>query len=515
MAPALSSTDIRLLAARPKGRTLEELASSLNLNADTLRRSVQSLSSTGLLSVSREETPAWEYTPAGADALAAGLPELALIRQLAGGPKPLSELGTESARMGIGMAMALRAKLIMLLPDKQVQLTEAGRAALADEAVYALPAPERLAGLPSERLAELRRRGLVSSRARISEVLTITAAGEAAADEEKEWVAVEKALDNTAAAQATEDALLDALAARDGTSKISTPINALSRDLLLSAKWKNRPLRRYDLSAPVAPHLPARRHPIARLREKVRSIFLSMGFEEMEGPLAESAFWNFDALFQPQDHPARDLADTFYLSGEAPRPPSKLSEAVKEAHEGGWHYDWSEKTARQMCLRTHTTSVSARTLAETASDPRQRKFFCIGKVFRNEATDYKHLAEFFQVEGIISWDGATFGHLLGTLKAFYAALGFEQIRFRPSYFPYTEPSLEVEVFHPARQAWLELGGAGVFRPEVCSGLGARYPVLAWGLSLERPLMMAHKIEDIRTLYRNDLGWLRNFPLAGV
>ena len=132
----------------------------------------------------------------------------------------------------------------------------------------------------------------------------------------------------------------------------------------------------------------------------------------------------------------------------------------------------------------------------------------VKKVYQNGV-----VAEFFQVEGIISWEGATFGHLLGTLKTFYAQLGFSQIRFRPSFFPYTEPSLEIEVFHPARQAWLELGGAGVFRPEVCEALGAPYPVLAWGLSLERPLMLAHKIEDIRTLYRNDLGWLRPFPIA--
>jgi phenylalanyl-tRNA synthetase alpha chain len=257
---------------------------------------------------------------------------------------------------------------------------------------------------------------------------------------------------------------------------------------------------------------PARRHPISRLREKVRAIFLSMGFEEMEGPIVESAFWNFDALFQPQDHPARNLADTFYLPGEAPPIPSSLSEAVKKVHEKGWHYQWDERIARQMVLRTHTTAVSARTLYKKSNKMKMGKFFCVGKVFRNEATDYKHLAEFYQVEGIVLWEEASFGNLLGLLKEFYARLGFEQIRFRPSYFPYTEPSLEVEVFHPQRKTWLELGGAGILRPEVCLALGVGYPVLAWGLSLERPFMLAHEVEDIRTLYRNDLGWLRNFQI---
>ena len=498
MALSLSPIDEQILAARPRDQPLVALASILNLSPDAVRRSAQGLQAAGLLEVKREESSEWEYTPIGAEALAAGLPEMAILRRLADGPKAVSELGTEEARMGIGMAMALRAKFIAILPGKQVTLTESGRAALADSASYALPVPEQISTLSPSRIEELKRRGLISPHTRSSELLTITAAGEAEISERK-------------------ITLPSASPSDSSSTPTVSPIGPLTRDILLNGEWKNplRPLRSYDLSAPAASALLPRRHPIARVARRIRSIFLSMGFEEMSGPMAESAFWNFDALFQPQDHPARDLADTFYLPGQAPRPPAELSKAVGAAHEKGWHYDWSEKVARQMVLRTHTTAVSARTLAESASDPRARKFFSIGKVFRNEATDYKHLAEFFQVEGIISWEGATFGHLLGTLKSFYSALGFSQIRFRPSFFPYTEPSLEIEVFHPERQAWLELGGAGIMRPEVCGPLGSRYPVLAWGLSLERPLMLASRTEDIRTLYRNDLSWLRSFPLREV
>jgi phenylalanyl-tRNA synthetase alpha chain len=229
----------------------------------------------------------------------------------------------------------------------------------------------------------------------------------------------------------------------------------------------------------------------------------------MEGSLIESSFWNFDALFQPQDHPARELADTFYLKSKAPLPADKrLIQRVKKAHEEGWLYPWDPKEASRAVLRTHTTALSARYVAST-KDRKPRKYFAIGRVFRNEATDYKHLAEFHQVEGIIVWEGAKFTDLLGILKEFYSKLGFEKIRFRPSFFPYTEPSLEIEVYFEKRKQWMELGGAGIFRPEVSMPLAGVYPVLAWGLSLERPLMLSMGIEDIRTPYKNDLEFLKS------
>lgn len=249
-------------------------------------------------------------------------------------------------------------------------------------------------------------------------------------------------------------------------------------------------------------------HAITLLSNRIRRIMTELGFEEMEGSILESAFWNFDALFQPQDHPARELADTFYLEGKSELPPEKtLVNRVKKAHEDGWKYKWSEDEAKKLVLRTHTTCLSARYLAKM-KDKNPRKYFSIGRVFRNEATDFKHLAEFHQVEGIIAYENATFRDLLGVLKLFYQKLGFEKIRFRPSFFPYTEPSLEVEVFFEPRGEWMELGGAGIFRPEVSQPLADIYPVLAWGLSLERPLMLMLGLDDIRTFYRNDMGFLK-------
>jgi phenylalanyl-tRNA synthetase alpha chain len=200
------------------------------------------------------------------------------------------------------------------------------------------------------------------------------------------------------------------------------------------------------------------------------------------------------------------------MKGEMPLPPDKdLIGRVKEAHEKGWRYSWNPKEASKSVLRTHTTCLSARYLA-AMKDKKPKKYFSIGKVFRNEATDYKHLAEFHQVEGIIAWENATFTDLLGVLKVVYRKLGFENIRFRPSFFPYTEPSLEIEVYYEEKKQWLELGGAGIFRPEVSIPLAGVYPVLAWGLSLERPLMLSLELDDIRTFYKNDVDFLTSSRL---
>jgi phenylalanyl-tRNA synthetase alpha chain len=287
-------------------------------------------------------------------------------------------------------------------------------------------------------------------------------------------------------------------------------VNELTSDMIVSGKWKEAKFRQYNVEAPAEKPLHGSMHPLQAYIEKIRRIFLNMGFEEMEGPEIESSFWNFDALFQPQDHPSRELADTFYLS----KPgymyyPKEVAEKVREAHEKGWKYTWNPDVAEQPVLRTHTTGVSARTLVEIGESKKQPgKYFSIGKVYRNEATDYKHLAEFYQVEGIVVWENASFVNLQGCLKEFYRQLGFNKIKFVPHYFPYTEPSMEIHVYHEQKKEWIELGGSGIFRPEVSIPLWGKYPVLAWGLGIERLPLLKYSIKDIRTFYQNDLKWLR-------
>ncbi len=295
-------------------------------------------------------------------------------------------------------------------------------------------------------------------------------------------------------------------------------ITAVDPSLLKTGLWRKTRLKPYNIQIAGKAQYAGRPHILSHFIRKVRDIFLDLGFSEAAGPLIESSFWNFDALFQPQDHPARDMADTFYMAKpeKCTLPGKKIVEKVKAAHEKGvdgskgWRYEWSDEIAAQPVLRTHTTAVSARMLCGLKEPA---KVFCTGKVFRNESIDYKSLPEFTQIEGIVVDRGATFEHLLGYLKEFYLRIGFERIRFRPAYFPYTEMSVEPEVWITERQEWMELGGAGIFRPEVTIPLGVRSPVLAFGLGLERLAMVRTGIKDIREFYyRNDLEILRNAVL---
>jgi len=303
--------------------------------------------------------------------------------------------------------------------------------------------------------------------------------------------------------------------------EIRPEISAITPELIKSGKWKEVDIRPYDVQA-FAPRI--RRgtlHPLTILMEEIREIFVSMGFTEIQGEYMESCFWNMDALFIPQDHPARELQDTFYLKrpekfdlgGENDsNTNADLIEKVKAIHENGgdtgstgWEYIWSKEEAERSLLRTHTTVNTIRYLSQNPEPP--VKVFSLGRVFRKEAIDSTHLPEFHQIEGILMEEGASFGMLIGLLKEFYSRMGFDEIRFRPGYFPYTEPSMEVEVrFHGK---WLELGGSGIFRKEVTSPFGLKYPVLAWGLGLERLAMLRLGLKDIRELYISDIDWLQD------
>jgi len=297
-------------------------------------------------------------------------------------------------------------------------------------------------------------------------------------------------------------------------------ISQLTPDLIRTGRWKKVKLRRFDVTAPGPTVYPGKIHPAQQIIQSVREIFLEMGFTEIRGPIVETAFWNFDALFQPQDHPAREMMDTFYLAyperGGLPR--KNVVKAVAKTHENGWitgsrgwEYTWSPEEARKLILRTHTTAVTIRHLAEHKKPP--VKVFSVDRVYRNEKVDYKHLAEFHQIEGIIMDKNVSLRDLMGTLKEFYLKLGLKKVQFWPSYFPYTEPSVQSTVYVPEYKAWIELCGMGIFRPEVLEPLGITYPVLAWGGGLERLIMLKLGVDDVRFLYKNDLGWIRRSPVC--
>jgi len=290
----------------------------------------------------------------------------------------------------------------------------------------------------------------------------------------------------------------------------------ITPELLQGDEWRGADFKPYDVTREASTPPVGKSHPMQALIERIRAIFLEMGFTEIEGDYVTTAGWNMDALFIPQDHPAREMQDTFYLDNpESIHIPNEMTEQWSQVHENGgqtgssgWGGGFSAEISQKGMLRTHTTVNTVKHVAENPETP--CRVFGIGRVFRKESIDRTHLPEFHQIEGIIMEPHASLPMLVTTLKEFYAKMGYPEVRVRPAYFPYTEPSLEIEV--KWRGKWLELGGAGIFRPEVTEPLGAKWPVCAWGMGLERLAMLVLGLDDIRQLYISDLEWLSNQPV---
>ncbi len=274
--------------------------------------------------------------------------------------------------------------------------------------------------------------------------------------------------------------------------------------------------RTYNVHGAVPKIFIGKKHAYVQFLDHARAKLLELGFKEMESPLITQEFYNFDALFQPQGHPARQWTDTYQL--KQPKtgglPDKKIVERVKAAHENGWTtgskgwgYKWSEDIAKKVMPAAHGTAHSARQLAAGVEIP--GKYFSIARCYRPDVVDTSHLIEFNQMEGIIIGKDFSFRHLLGMLKEFAVEFGqAKEIKFLPDYYPFTEPSVQLSVKHP-KLGWIELGGAGIFRPELTQPLGVKDPVLAWGIGIDRLAMCALNIKDIRQLFSQDLTWLRN------
>ena len=285
--------------------------------------------------------------------------------------------------------------------------------------------------------------------------------------------------------------------------------------MLKDGSWRDKKFRKYNITLPPPRITAGRKHPYREFLDFVKYKLVSMGFKEMRGPIIECEFWNMDALYMPQFHPARDIHDAYFLS--EPRYAKTIKEPflknVSSTHRDGWktgsrgwRYQFSEERAKRLLLRSQGTAVSARTLSEGAQVP--GKYFSIARCFRYEQVDAIHSCDFFQVEGIVLGEDINFRTLLGLLKLFALEVAkAEESKFLPAYFPFTEPSVELHVRHP-KLGWIELGGAGLFRPEVTIPLGIKVPVIAWGLGLDRMAMVALEIHDIRDLFSPDLDLIR-------
>jgi phenylalanyl-tRNA synthetase alpha chain len=342
---------------------------------------------------------------------------------------------------------------------------------------------------------------------------------------------LQEALEKIARGEEVEESLIKILLQRKLIEKVKSEEEELKKligkevieltpALLKTKIWKEVKFKPYNVEIAGKRIYPGKKHPYFEFLVEIRQKLVELGFKEMEGPLIETEFWNFDALFQPQDHPARDWFSTFTLSypkyGKLPK--REIVERVKACHENGWktgstgwRYKWSHEKASRLMPRAHGTCLSARTLASLPEIP--GKYFAIAKCFRPDVIDPMHHIEFNQVEGIVLGESLTFKHLLGVLKMFAEEIaGAKEVRFIPDYYPFTECSVQTSCKHPAL-GWIEIGGAGIFREEVTYPLGIKVPVIAWGLGIDRLAMFKLNINDIRELlYSRNLDWLRKVPI---
>ncbi|WVF69528.1 phenylalanine-tRNA ligase, alpha subunit [Kwoniella sp. CBS 6097] len=313
--------------------------------------------------------------------------------------------------------------------------------------------------------------------------------------------------------------------------QFSTEVKQLETDLtvemLQSGAWKDSSFKNYNFAATGQPTDGGALHPLLKVREEFRNIFFDMGFTEMPtNRFVESAFWNFDAMFVPQQHPAREMQDTFYVKNpvKALQPDAEYYERVRKTHEEGgygsigYRAPFSREESEKLLLRTHTTAISTDMLYQLANQPggfKPAKMYSIDRVFRNETADATHLAEFHQVEGVVADYNITLGNLIAFMQEFFSKTGNHKLRFKPAYNPYTEPSMEVFSWHEGLGKWIEIANSGIFRPEMLEpmGLPKGVRVLGWGMSLERPTMIKYKISDIRTLvgHKTDLDQVKKRP----
>ncbi len=292
-------------------------------------------------------------------------------------------------------------------------------------------------------------------------------------------------------------------------------VTTLSPELIKTGMWKNVRIKPYNVGVRGEKIYPGKRQPYNRFLLQVRQKLVELGFKEMDGPIIESEFWNFDALFQAQNHPSRDWTQTYSLKSpkQGMLPPKSIVEKVRAAHEDGWKtgstgwgYRWDPMKAAQLMPRAHGTACSARQLASGVEVP--GKYFAIKRCFRPDVIDATHGVEFNQCEGIIIDESMTFDKMLGILRLFAIEIaGAEDVRFYPDYYPFTEPSVQMSAKHP-KLGWIEFAGAGIFRPEMTEPLGVKQPVLAWGLGIDRLAMCKLGINDIRQLFSQDIDWLR-------
>ena len=294
--------------------------------------------------------------------------------------------------------------------------------------------------------------------------------------------------------------------------------------------WQGLSFREYSENPEILSSLSGKTNIKTKFISLIKDAMVSMGFSEMHSNFVESTFWNFDVMMFRQDHPDREIQDTVYLNGLEGNVPDGLLKNVKKVYENGFFsskydesigyrrkFDTSKSTS--LIMRGHTTATTFRYIYEFISKNKNKpaKFFSVDKGFRNETMDNTHLLELYQIEGVVYGDNLTVSDLIGYIKQFYKKIGIEKIRLKPTYNPYTEPSLEIQAFSPKLKRWIEVGNSGVFRPETLRPFGINKNIIAWGFGMERMLNLKLGMADIRDLYGayTDIDLLRELESVKV
>ncbi|MHC4941407.1 MAG: phenylalanine--tRNA ligase subunit alpha [Planctomycetota bacterium] len=504
MVGGLHPLEIRLLRSLSKHADGAEtsLAEAAGLGAAQFRRAAEWLLTKSLIQTSREQREkVVQVTERGQGYKGSGVPEDRIAEMLQekgeipmASFKQMEGINPQEAFSAIGALkergiMAVDKGMARLVPDADLSAVgETSRVlerALKEQVLFSGLTEEQQALVTANVHKKFRAKGIFWLEEAVSRNFALTEAGEQVAREvESRGLSGEE-------------------------------LSKLTPEMLEDGSWRGKAFRRYNIDLAPPRSLAARKHPYRSFLDYVKWKLISLGFEEMAGPLVESEFWNMDALFMPQFHSARDIQDVYFVKepNEEKGLDDDLVERVARTHESGgttssrgWNYAFDRRRTRRLVLRSQTTAVSARTMAEGPKIP--GKYFAMSRCFRYDTVDATHGCDFTQVEGIVLGKELDFKTLLGILKLFAIEVAkADEVVFAPSYFPFTEPSVEAHVKHPDL-GWIEMGGAGIFRPEVTSPFGVDVPVLAWGLGLDRMAMVALGIKDIRDLFSRDLDKVR-------
>lgn len=537
-------------SAREALASSTELATGLGLTHNDAVGIVKSLEMAGKLRTAPRSVRFWSLTAEGARYAVEGSPEFQVLAKLSeNGDVPLKATDLRAdAALAVGLNVVLKNKwatstngCIALNAETTIPGTDATQQILQLFLQGVESATPESSAMPEEKLV---------SKVTVQSTHSTALSGLGPMTE-KEMVNTLETLAKRKLVAKSMMTVFDISATENFNTKIEEQVTDLTREMLLNKSWKDANLKPYNFNAAGRPPPSGSIHPLVQTLNMFRNILIQMGFEEMPTQRwVESSFWNFDALFQPQTHPVRDAHDTFFLQSPAAHPEPKQTtkaesqantnnreneseaqtgseelprggeiertyfERVKAMHEAGdkdslgWQCSWEPREACKLLMRTHTTAISSQMLKRMGDDYRRtgvftpRSFFSIDRVFRNETLDATHLAEFHQVEGVVASEDASLAKLMGIIQTFFEKVGIKQLKFKPAYNPYTEPSAEIFGYHPQLKKWTEIGNSGVFRPEMLRpmGLPDNVVVLGWGLSLERPTMIANNVKDIRELF---------------